>query len=184
MDEETAAFQLSSHLLTQGYNRICYVAGPPFWVDQQRELGYIAALSRAGLESQVIRANSPDVLGGEQASAQLHQGAQMPDAVICYNDLIAIGLMTALTAQGLRIPEDIGVTAFGNHPLATHLNPPLTIMEIPGQHLGETAAELLLSLIEDREQGETDQRRVARTQQFAVLRVRQSSRTRNTLSSP
>lgn len=174
VDEETAALQLTSHLITQGYRRICYVAGPPFWVDQQREQGYRNAVARAGLPIQVIRASSPDVSGGEQASAQLHQGENMPDAVICYNDLMAIGLMTNLSAQGLKIPEDIGVAAFGNHLLAPHLSPPLTLMEIPSQRLGETAAELLLSMIEG---GTTS----TPNQQFAVLRVRQSSRAREAL---
>ncbi|WP_216326562.1 LacI family DNA-binding transcriptional regulator [Deinococcus aestuarii] len=167
--EETAAFQLTSHLIAQGRRRICYLAGPPFWVDAGRERGYRAALTRAGLEAQVVRVTSPDVPGGEQASAQLHQGREMPDAAVCYNDLIAIGLMTALGAQGLRIPEDIGVAAFGNHPLAPHLSPPLTLMEIPSQGLGEDAARLLLSLIDCPQAGPPPQR-------FGVLRVRRSTR--------
>ncbi|MEF2277794.1 LacI family DNA-binding transcriptional regulator [Deinococcus sp. YIM 134068] len=167
--EETAALQLTAHLIAQGYRRICYLAGPPFWVDAQREQGYRAAVTRAGLDAQVVRVTSPDVPGGEQASAQLHQGREMPDAVVCYNDLIAIGLMTALGAQGLRIPGDIGVAAFGNHPLAPHLSPPLTLMEIPSQHLGEDAARLLLDLIARPETAPPPQ-------QFGVLRVRQSTR--------
>lgn len=167
--EETAAFQLTGHLIAQGFRRICYLAGPPFWVNAQREQGYRAALTRAGLNAQVLRVGSPDVSGGEQASAQLHQGQEMPDAVICYNDLIAIGLMTALGAQGLRIPENIAVAAFGNHPLAPHLTPPLTLMEIPSQHLGEAAAGLLLQLIECPQSSPPPQ-------QFGVLRVRRSTR--------
>lgn len=172
VDEYTAASQLAEHLIAQGYRRICYLAGPPFWVDTQREGGYRAALTRAGLEAQVIRATSPDVPGGEQASAQLHQAGELPDAVICYNDLIAIGLMTALSAQGLRIPEEIGVAAFGNHPLAPYLSPPLTLMEMPSQHLGESAARQLLGLIACPQAPEAPEH-------FGVLRARHSTRRRS-----
>ena len=111
---------------------------------------------------------SPDIIGGERASAQVWKTQPLPDAIICYNDLIAIGLMASLKTMGLKIPEDLSVAAFGNHPLAAHLTPSLTLMEIPSRQLGERSAELLIELLE--KPGEPQH-----IQLYAVLRPREST---------
>lgn len=169
VDEHTAALQLTSHLIAQGRRNICYLSGPAFWVNQQRERGYTDALAQAGLNPSVLPVTTPDLTGGEQASAQLWKTQPLPDAIVCYNDLVAIGLIASLKTLGVKIPEDVSVAAFGNHPLAAHLTPSLTHMEIPSRQLGERAVELLIELLE---QPQAPQH----VQQFAILRPRESTR--------
>lgn len=71
VDEYTASLQLTGHLIAQGRRNIAYLAGPAFWVNQERERGYRDALEGAGLTPQVLPLTTPDLLGGEQASALL-----------------------------------------------------------------------------------------------------------------
>ncbi len=112
---------------------------------------------------------TPDLNGGEQASAQLWKTNSLPDAIICYNDMVAIGLMASLKTLGIKIPEEVSIAAFGNHPLAAHLTPSLTHMEIPSQQLGERAVKLLLEMLEKPEKPQ-------HILQYAVLRPRESTR--------
>jgi LacI family transcriptional regulator len=168
VDEHTAALQLTSHLVAQGRQRICYIGGPPFWVNRERERGYKQALAQAGLTPLVLAAALPDIAGGEQASAQICKTQPLPDAIIAYNDLIAIGLMASLKTLGLRVPDELSLAAFGNHPLAAHLTPSLTLMEIPSRQLGERAAQLLIELLENPSEPQ-------HIQLYAVLRPREST---------
>lgn len=171
VDEYTASLQLTGHLIAQGCKRIVYLAGPPFWVNQERERGYRDALAQAGLPTQVLGLTSPDLAGGEQASALLWKVQPFPDAVICYNDLVAIGLMASLKTLDVKVPQDVAVAAFGNHPLAAHLSPSLTHMEIPSRKLGELAAGLLVELLAKPQEA-------PHLQQYAVLRPRGSTQRR------
>lgn len=169
VDEYTASLQLTSHLIAQGCKHITYLAGPPFWVNQERERGYRDALQQAGLAPQVLSLTTPDLLGGEQASALLWPARPFPDAVVCYNDLAAIGLMASLKTLGVKVPQEVAVAAFGNHPLAAHLSPSLTHMEIPSRKLGELATGLLVELLE------CPREEAIQVIQYAVLRPRESS---------
>lgn len=175
VDEYTASLQLTGHLMAQGYKHIAYLAGPPFWVNLQRERGYREALQQAGLNPTVLPLTSPDLSGGEQASALLWTVQPFPDAVICYNDLAAIGLMASFKTLGVKIPEEVAVAAFGNHPLAAHLSPSLTHMEIPSRKLGELATSLLVELLAKPQEA-------CHIQQYAILRPRGS--TQRTLNHP
>lgn len=168
VDEHTAALQLTSHLIAQGRKRIVYLGGPAFWVNAQREHGYRQALEAAGLPAHVQALTTPDLTGGEQASAQLWNTTPFPDAIICYNDLAAIGLMASFKALGVNIPEEVSIAGFGNHPLAAHLTPSLTHMEIPSQQLGTQAVKLLIELLETPQQAR-------HVQLYAILRPREST---------
>lgn len=168
VDEYTAALQLTKHLLAQEHRNIWYLSGPAFWVNHERERGYREAMEQAGLEAHLLQLTTPDLSGGEQASGQIWSRQPFPDAVICYNDLAAIGLIGALKDLGVSVPDDVSVAAFGNHPLAAHLTPSLTLMDVPSQQLGERAAQLLIDLLETPQSPQ-------HLQQFAILRPREST---------
>ena len=69
------------------------------------------------------------------------------DAVVCYNDEIAVAVIRALEAEGLRVPEDISVTGYDNSLLAENFKMGLTTVSHPHEELGRAAARLLLALI-------------------------------------
>ncbi len=73
-----------------------------------------------------------------------------PRAIVCANDLIALGVLQALRSQGLKVPQDVAVTGFDDGLLAQVANPPLTSVHQPLEALGREAVRMLTSAIEDR----------------------------------
>lgn len=71
-----------------------------------------------------------------------------PEAIICFNDRLAMGAYQALQEHGLRIPEDVSVVSFDDASIAGWLRPGLTTFALPHRSMGKRAAELLISQIE------------------------------------
>lgn len=82
------------------------------------------------------------VEGGYQAALALEGSS--PTAVVTYNDLIAAGIVLRLTADGIKVPDDISVIGFDNTLIAPVVTPPITSIRIPRAQLGQTAVHLLL----------------------------------------
>lgn len=78
----------------------------------------------------------------------------MFDAVVSYNDQIALEVIRALEDTGLNVPEDVSVTGYDNSYLAESAKIPLTTIAHPQEKLGQMAAELLLKIIKDGEEKE------------------------------
>lgn len=76
-----------------------------------------------------------------------------PDVVITANDNMAIGTYRAAQEYGLSIPDDVAIVSFNDIPVAQFLNPPLTTVRIHGEHIGETAVDLLLERLNGRDYG-------------------------------
>ena len=74
-----------------------------------------------------------------------------PTAVFCFNDTMALGLMSRLQQQGIRIPEDISVIGYDNIELAEYFSPPLTTVHQPKRRVGKNAFEILLERIKDKD---------------------------------
>jgi LacI family transcriptional regulator len=99
----------------------------------------------------------PDL--GYEATRDLLEHAR-PRALICLNDRIAVGAYQALDDFGLKVPADVSVVSFDDHPVATWIRPKLTTIALPHYELGRKAVEVLLAEISrDREgsapEGET-----------------------------
>ncbi|THF48350.1 LacI family DNA-binding transcriptional regulator [Allorhizobium terrae] len=74
-----------------------------------------------------------------------------PDVILCANDNMAIGAYRAIQEAGLAIPNDIALASFNDIPVTQFLNPPLSSMHIPGEHIGETAVDLLVERLSGRD---------------------------------
>ncbi len=74
-----------------------------------------------------------------------------PTAVFCFNDTMALGLMSRLQQRGIRVPEDISVIGYDNIELAEYFSPPLTTVHQPKRRVGKNAFEILLERIKDKE---------------------------------
>ena len=73
-----------------------------------------------------------------------------PDAFVCNDNLAAFGLLKACRELRLSVPQEIGIVAFDNYPLAEYMDPPLTIVDIDTAMLGEQTAQLLFRRIENK----------------------------------
>ncbi len=95
----------------------------------------------------------------QEGILRLLSKGMMPEAIVCYNDQIAMQVIPALTARGIRVPEDISVTGYDNSYMAMGGDFHLTTIVHPQEKLGEMAAQLLLSLLRG-EAGEKAERRI------------------------
>jgi LacI family transcriptional regulator len=87
-----------------------------------------------------------NVTAGQRAGAALAElpAAQRPTAVFCANDLLALGVLQEMTAQRIRVPEDISLIGYDDIDSAAAAAVPLSSVRQPRQLLGRTAAQLLL----------------------------------------
>lgn len=134
------------HLAALGHRRITYAAGPEAsWVDGVRWRSLRATATELGLQARRIGPCEPTLTGGARAAAELSR--QPASAVIAYNDLVAIGLIRALTARGVAVPHEVSVVGFDNVYAAELVTPALTTVAAPLNAMGHTAVRNLLAMI-------------------------------------
>lgn len=151
IDDETKAFFLTDHLLRQGHQRIAFIGIDPHIVynAQKRFEGYREALERHHVAydaSIVIDANGMKYSDGATAVDNLLD--KHVDAIFAFSDTLAIGAMNRLTSMGIRVPQDIAVAGFSGTEISTIVSPRLTTVEPPQYEIGQTAARLVLDMID------------------------------------
>jgi DNA-binding LacI/PurR family transcriptional regulator len=155
IDNVAAARTATAHLVASGYRRIAAIG----WQDpsprataQQRLAGYVQALQEAGLE--VERALFPPVRAyfrpdGAAAMRRLLKLPTRPDAVFCFNDLMALGAMRAIHEAGLRVPQDVALVGFDDVEEAEYAIPSLTTIAPDKTEIAEAAVGTLLRRIRE-----------------------------------
>ena len=137
-----------THLCELGRTRIAYVGGPlTLRQVADRLAGATAAAAEfAGAAVEVITTDEPSVLAGRTAGEHLcvRPANRRPDAVFCANDLLAIGLLQALTVHGVRVPDDIALVGYDDIEFARSAIVPLSSVRQPSAEIGATAIDLLM----------------------------------------
>jgi LacI family transcriptional regulator len=152
VDNRAGVDTLLSHLVEQhGRTSLFYVGGPAEAPDaRERRAAFHEALARY---PGVRLAGSFDghfaAVSGQHAIREILAGPrrELPDAIVCANDQMAIGAMLELRAAGFRVPADVAVTGFDNIQMGALFSPPLTTVDQPTRLLGERACALLLDRI-------------------------------------
>lgn len=148
------AREVAAHVLAQGHRRIAVISGPSgLWTAQQRLAGYREAFAGAGLDPDSV----PVLVGdyehesGKKLAAQLLSSDSSPTALICANDLLAVGAMEYCREVGLRVPADVSITGIDDLPFSVFLTPRLTTVRQPAHEMGLKAASILFDLLDGRE---------------------------------
>lgn len=154
LDNDTATGQITEHLIgTHGYQRICYLGNVrEKYFSDNRHHAYEQTMARHGLP--VAGQDVYECTYAAQdfdAAAEYFTAAGRPDAIVCYNDRMALGMIRALLDRGYRIPEDIAVTGSDMLEEGQSINPPLTSVTFPTKEMGVRAVELLLSAFHGKE---------------------------------
>jgi alanine racemase len=161
VDDAGGASQAMQHILQLGHRHIAILAirsgKQGHYKDYVGTLGarmngYLKALGMHGLSIngrsvRLIECVSTEA-GGEEGFRTLWKSRNKPTAVIAMSDIIAIGVIKAAVAQGLRVPEDLSVLGFDNIALASLIKPALTTVSQPSIEKGRQAASLLVSLLD------------------------------------
>lgn len=143
IDEALGARQATEHLLGLGHRTVHHVAIPTSGREDGRTLGWRKALRKAGVEvPEVLRAEW-DPMRAREVGRQIAEGRPEITALFCGNDEIAMGVMRGLQESGRRVPEDVSVIGFDDHPLSPLWTPALTTVAQDFVDLGRRAFDLL-----------------------------------------
>jgi LacI family transcriptional regulator len=150
-DSRTGIRLALDHLYALGRRRIGFVNGPLDTVPgAARARAYADALTELGLPHDPALIEIGDFYRADGAAATRRLLARTrPDALMCANDLIALGALDVLRAQGLRVPEDIAVVGTDDTDLASAAWPALTSVALGSAERGRRAAELMLDRLAD-----------------------------------
>jgi LacI family transcriptional regulator len=151
-DNAKSAFHLTDYLLSLGHRRIAMITGrfESSTRAYKRYQGFRAALAQWGVpcEEALIIQEDYTVMDGREAAGRLISRSEPPTAVVCGNDILAMGAMVAARQAGLRVGRDLSVTGFDDLEISLALDPPLTTVRTPAGRMGRKAAELLIDTIE------------------------------------
>ncbi|MCS5721011.1 LacI family transcriptional regulator [Herbiconiux sp. CPCC 203407] len=143
------------HLLGLGHRRVAFVGsfGGTTQADHRFE-GFATALAAVGSRPERLATLSWRIDDGREAGAALAARPRddLPTAVMCINDLIAMGLLIAFAEHGIRVPDDVSVVGFDDLTWAATAMVPLTTVRQPRAELGRRAVRMLLDEID---RGET-----------------------------
>lgn len=154
LDQALGAKMVGEHLLAQGHRRIGFInVTHSVWWSRERLHGLEAAVRAVGSDpSEVITELTIPTMtarAAEPAVAALLERAPDLTAIVCVNDMIAMGVLKQLWERGIRVPDDLSIVGFDDSYFAGLLHPALTTIRQQPYQLGRTAAVLLI----DREAG-------------------------------
>ena len=145
VDDVSGIEAVVEHLKSCGYRRVAYVNGPDLASNVTRRDTALRCLAAAGISAALY-----PYLGGVESLGALSTMvstliADRPHALICYDDVEALGIMDALRGRGIRVPDDIGIVGFDDIPFAGIANPRLTTVAQPSEEVGRSAFGMLLA---------------------------------------
>ena len=159
-DSRAGARMATEHLISLGHSRIAFATMPMTrWTRTEMHMGYRDALVLAGLgyDSRLVYERMPEKLA-PYADFELEAGKMIAEsfladgcpatAIVCINDMLAIGLIKTLKARGVRVPEDVSVFGFDDIPFASTFEPPLSTVHYPAIETGRLAAMMLMDTLE------------------------------------
>lgn len=167
-DNLYGAMVATGHLLDLGHTRVAYISGPRGAKHSiLRERGFREAFQKQNLfldETLVVEGDFSEE-SGARCMKELLDHSCPPTAILCVNDITAIGALWQVRRFGLSVPRDLSIVGFGDIPLVGLLDPPLTTVREPFIDLGNRAVNLLIDLIEGKK---TQQENIVLPVEFVI----------------
>lgn len=156
--DEVGAAEATAHLIGLGHRRIAFVRGlPDSGSSVQREAGFRRAMAQAGLavHEHDTQSGEWDAEVTERVTREwlARPSGEVPTAVFCASDSMAMVVIRTARRLGLRLPEDLSVIGYGNLPRTELYDPPLTTVEQPFSLMGIIGVRSLLARAEQRPAG-------------------------------
>jgi LacI family transcriptional regulator len=148
VDDVSAGYQATSHLIAKGHKKILFFGGTPdSSATKDRQHGYLDAMQSVGLPL-LTSYGDYSMESGFREAAKVAQSVDRPDAVFAANDLMAIGFIMGLAGFGVKVPDDLAVMGCDDIPMGALIRPALTSVKIPMYEIGVRAMGLLLHELE------------------------------------
>ena len=148
IDEAAGVEAAVDHLVDRGYRRIAYVESGTRISNLVRREACASALRRRGFPDELDRFEAPENAWRAPEELAGRIAARLPDALVSYDDKLALALMSALRDLGIRCPDDVGIVGFDAIPFAAMSNPRLTTVAAPYVELGHLAATTLINALQ------------------------------------
>ncbi|MGM0568636.1 MAG: substrate-binding domain-containing protein, partial [Elusimicrobiota bacterium] len=148
-DNKKGALQVVDYLCQMGHRRIAFIGGDINTVNARKRLeGYKAAIKgKARIKDEYIKYGDFSEDSGYHEMLELFNCRQMPSAVFCANDLMALGAIKAIKEKKLSVPRDISIVGFDDLVISEYFDPPLTSVRQPLFHIGKEALITLTGII-------------------------------------
>jgi LacI family transcriptional regulator len=145
VDYRAGMAKVASYLYGLGHRRVGYVGHHATLapIHERAQALRDASTRYPGLAIQTAT-DADSLEGGREAARTLLASPTRPTALVCVNDVMAVGALREVRARGLRVPEDVSVTGFDNVTLSQYAVPALTTVHIPRDHIGRTICECLM----------------------------------------
>jgi DNA-binding LacI/PurR family transcriptional regulator len=136
--------QTTQYLSNLGHTSLLYLAGPEnSWPARDREAAIVTAAAEASMHLEVSAPNRPSYAAGTKAAEQL-VGTRLPTAVVCFNDVMALGLTARLLEFGVEVPRRVSVVGWGGSKVGAQSTPAISTVVMPLGELGRVAVETLM----------------------------------------
>lgn len=147
VDNRTAMMELLGSLVRLGHRKIVYLSGPAHSWQEQERFRAVKQATGFGVELHHVPAGGTTDAGYAATDAAWEL---RPTAIMCHNDLSALGVAARLAELGVRVPEDVSITGFDDISFAKYASPPLTTAVSPQAELGRQAWSLMREVLQGR----------------------------------
>jgi len=147
-DNYEGAYNATKHLIENGHSIITCIQGVQYSTPNKlRVKGFKDAMEEAGLHNWIVTGDDFSLQNGYLETRLLLQQKQIPTAIFTLSNTIALGCMKALKEMNIRIPEDISLISFDDHPYLEYLETPLSCIAQPVSDISKIAIKFLFSQI-------------------------------------
>lgn len=158
-DDRKGAVIALNRILDNGYTKVAHFAGySNVSIGKERCLGYKEALKnrKIKIEPKWIIEGGFEIADGYKSFMKLYKTRNIPEIIFTANDRVASGVYKAAQEKGLKIPDDIGVLAYGFKETAQNFSPSLSIINQDPRKIGAEAAEHIIKMIKNSDVRKTD----------------------------
>ena len=152
LDYSTGIHEAVNHLVSLGHSKIAFLAGPHKLhsaITRENDFRTAMKAARQSIPKEWIIECDHTLKGGVAGFERFRSFAKRPTAIICSNDMIAIGVLRAAYMEGLRVPQDLSVIGLDDIDFAEFTLPPLTTISLSRVDLARAAFEALRQQIEN-----------------------------------
>jgi len=145
LDNVTAAYELTTHLIGNGYRKLAGLFGDASTTGRERSRGFHNALTDNQLSPVAVHFIPPRIKQGYDTTLAVLK--QNPDAIFTSNSLLTAGAFQAIRNNKLAVPQDVALVGFDETTWGALVEPPITLIAQPTEEIGRTAIELLFQRI-------------------------------------
>jgi LacI family transcriptional regulator len=146
-DDRLGGYLAARHLIDLGHTSFGVIAGPDYASSSKlRVAGFLDAVHEAGLSSEAVTC-LPSTFGidsGAECATALLALPRRPTAIFAVNDNTAIGALSALLSNNIRVPDEMSLIGYNDIPIVSRLPIPLTTLRVPFDYIAKEALSLLL----------------------------------------